>query len=451
MRLGAADLAVLALYAAAVAWLGFNAARRRRPGAEDYILAGRRLTLPSFVATLVPAFFGGTLGVGEYAYRFGVSNWVTQGLPYYVFALLYALWLAPRVRAAPGMTIPDHLEGAYGRGMAVAGAALVFLLASPADEALMLGILLGWATGWPAALCAAGAVALAFSFMFRGGLRSDVWASRLEIAVMYGGFALILPGAWSAARGLEGLRAALPAEHLNLTGGQPLPYLLTWFFIALWTFVDPAFHQRVCAARDVRTARLGICVSVAFWAAFDLMTTSAGLCARALSPDLADPLRAYPALAERLLPPAVRGLFLAGVASSTLAALTTTGFLAAVSLGRDACGRLWRGREDRQEAWVRAGLAASGVWAVSVAWALPSVVDIWYTVGSCVIPGLLVPLISAYFAPLRVPPAFALGASLAGFGAALAAWTLGLPFPFYAGLGASLAAWGAGKVARIRT
>ena len=41
---------------------------RRPTGDEaDFLVAGRRLTLPGFVATLVASWYGGILGVGEYA------------------------------------------------------------------------------------------------------------------------------------------------------------------------------------------------------------------------------------------------------------------------------------------------------------------------------------------------------------------------------------------------
>ncbi|MDE2292531.1 MAG: hypothetical protein KGL53_10655, partial [Elusimicrobia bacterium] len=323
LSLSGADLFLLAAFVGGALWLGRRAARERREGLEDYVLAGRALSLPGFIATLVPSFFGGTLGVGEYAYRYGLSNWVVQGLPYYLFAALYALWLVPRVRERRGLTIPDHLEAAYGRKAAAVGALLVFLLASPADEALMLGVLARWATGWPLALCVAVVALVSGAVLWRGGLRSDVDASRLELLVMFGGFAVILPFGIAAVHGLHGLRASLPPAHLRLLGGQPLWKLAGWWMIALWTFVDPAFHQRVLAAKDERTARVGILVSIGFWFLFDVMTTSAGMMARARLPHLADPLSAYPALAQAVLPPVLKGVFIAGVAASTLAACAT--------------------------------------------------------------------------------------------------------------------------------
>lgn len=423
-----------------------RAARARRSGAEDYILAGRALSLPSFVATLVPSFFGGTLGVGEYAWRYGVSNWLVQGVPYYFFALAYAVWLVPRVRARPGLSIPDHLEASYGKPAAVLGALLVFVLASPADEVLMLGTLARWSTGWPLAPCAAALAAGVALLLWRGGLRADVGANRLEFVVMYLGFAVILPFAFAAAGGFSGISAALPGGHLAPLGGQPPSALVGWWLIALWTFVDPGFHQRVLAAKDERTARVGIAVSVAFWCLFDSMTTSAGLMARARLPDLAEPLAAYPALAEAVLPGVLKGVFIAGVASSTLAATASTTLLAAMSLGRDAAGRLAGISEERAEDWTRWGLLASSALAVAMALALPSVVALWYTVGSCVIPGLLVPLVASYSEGLRIGPRAGFLSSLAGVGTATTAWALGSEAPFLPGLAASVGVWALGRL-----
>ncbi|TBR17650.1 hypothetical protein EPO15_16475 [bacterium] len=441
LTLSGVDLFVLAALGGGALALAWRAARARREGISDYVLAGRTLTLPAFVATLVPSFFGGTLGVGEYAWRYGVSNWLVQGAPYYLFAVLYAVWLVPRVRAGGGLTIPDQLEAAYGRGAAVLGAVLVFLLASPADEFLMLGTLVHWASGRPLGLCVALVAVLAVVTLWRGGLRADVGANRLETVVMYAGFAVVLPFGLKAAGGLGGLAAALPPSHLDWTGGQPVSALAGWWLIALWTFVDPGFHQRVLAAKDESTARTGILCSVALWALFDAMTTTAGLLARARLPELAEPLAAYPALAEAVLPPVLKGVFIAGVAASTLAATASTTLLAAVSLGRDGLGRAWRVPAEREEAWTRAALAAAALLGGALALALPSVVALWYTVGSCVIPGLLVPLVSATSERLRVGPRAGLASSLAGVGGASAAWALGSGLPFGWGLAASLAVW----------
>src|SRR4029078_4601668 len=91
------DLALLGAYAAFLLYVGvrlFGGARRRP---VDSLLMGRTLALPSFVATLVSTWYGGVLGVGEYSYRYGISNWLVFGVPYYVGPLVFSCLCARRV------------------------------------------------------------------------------------------------------------------------------------------------------------------------------------------------------------------------------------------------------------------------------------------------------------------------------------------------------------------
>ncbi|MCB0314961.1 MAG: sodium:solute symporter family protein, partial [Calditrichaeota bacterium] len=83
------EILPIAAYLVAILFLGFYR-RDRSASEEDFIVGGRRLTLPAFIATLVTTWYGGILGVGEFTYLYGISNWVVFGLPYYVFAILFA-------------------------------------------------------------------------------------------------------------------------------------------------------------------------------------------------------------------------------------------------------------------------------------------------------------------------------------------------------------------------
>src|SRR4051794_16734189 len=104
---------------ASVVALGMSGAKARGRGLADYVLASRSLTLPMFVATMVPTFYGGVLGIGEFTWEHGLSNWLVMAFPYYVFAGIYAFFLAGKVRVSRGLTMPDHLELAYGRKAAL--------------------------------------------------------------------------------------------------------------------------------------------------------------------------------------------------------------------------------------------------------------------------------------------------------------------------------------------
>ena len=247
------------------ACLTLGARVRREEDLEGWILAGRTLTLPVFVATLVPTFYGGVLGIGEFTWSAGLSNWTVMALPYYVFAGLYAVLLAGRVRVTPGLTIPDHLAAAYGMPMAVLGAALVFILASPADELRDGRVFARAYDRSPRSRIAALAAALALALIWRGGLRSDAAANRLQFVVMFAGFSLIIPFAWLAVGSPVAMAHKLPYGHMSLTGGLGWPKLIGWWLIAVWTLVDPSFHQRCAAAQTPAVARKGILISIGFW------------------------------------------------------------------------------------------------------------------------------------------------------------------------------------------
>lgn len=439
------DLCVLAIFLAATLGLGALAARRRRAGLADYALAGRTLTLPLFAATLVPTFYGGVLGIGEFAWKNGLSNWLVMAFPYYVFAAAYAFLLAGKVRAASGLTIPDHLEAAYGRPLALLGALLVFLLACPADEFLMIGTILAHLAGVGLGTGMLLSAALMATVLWRGGLRSDVWSNALQFCIMFAGFAIILPSAHSAVGPWTTLQNRLPAGHVTLSGGLTMLQVISWWLLASWTFVDPAFHQRCAAAETPATARRGILVSILFWALFDLMTTAAGLYARALLPTLERPLMAFPLMADRLLSPLLRGLFYAGLCASTLAALQATTLIAALSLGKDGLARWKNSDEAAAERWSQLGLLAAAGTALLLAWSIPSVVGLWYAVGSSTIPGLMLPVLGAYFPSMRARPRTALIASVLGWATATASsfggfrpWGLE---PLVTGLIISAGAW----------
>ena len=97
VSLAPVDLLIIAAYVGSVIVIGFVAVRPKSDAAE-FLLAGRSLTVPVFVMTLVSTWYGGILGVGEFSYRYGISNWTVQGVPYYFFALIFALLLAKPIK-----------------------------------------------------------------------------------------------------------------------------------------------------------------------------------------------------------------------------------------------------------------------------------------------------------------------------------------------------------------
>ncbi len=461
VHLSPVDIILILAYFGAVLFVGFRATRKSKSGADEYFLASRTLTLPIFVATLVSTWYGGILGVGEFSYKYGISNWVVFGVPYYFFALIFALFLAKKVRGTNLYTIPDKLEQSYDRKTAVAGGFLTFFLVSPAPYVLMLGILVQLVFGFSLFVSILLTTFLTVCYLYAGGFRSDIWVNAFEFVMMFLGFALVVVFAYSKYGGLEFIRAHVPPMHLTWNGGNSWQFVLVWFFIALWTLVDPAFHQRCYAARDSVTAQRGILFSIPFWFLFDFMTSTAGLYARAALPSLGNPTYSYPMLAEEALPSVAKGLFYIGMLATIMSTLSSLTLISAITVGKDIVGRI--ARADYQspvvQQWTKIGLVITAVVAIAMALVVPSVVALWYTIGTCIIPGLLVPLLASYFGRLRISANYAFAAMVAGWGFSTISFVHGhlaavgeVPSywfgiePMYPGLIASVVIWGFGKM-----
>jgi SSS family solute:Na+ symporter len=344
----------------------------------------------------VSTWYGGILGVGEYSYLYGVSNWLVFGVPYYLWALVFALFLAKKARRTHYISLPDHLGQAYGRGPGLVGAAVVFIMTVPAAYVLMLGDFGRMLLGWPLWVGAAVGAGLSIIYLFIGGFRSAIRADLLQFVCMFGGFSLILPFAINEFGGWSFLKAQLPATHLTASGGNSWWFIISWYFIATATLVEPAFYQRCYAAKDEKTARRGIFWSIGFWILFDFMTTTTGLYARAAMQSLESPIMSYPELAARVLPVGILGLFFVGLIATVVSTVDSYMFLSAIALGRDVMSRARTMTDQGIRTSTRWALLASAALAVFLAVGAQSVIGIWKTVGSVGVPILLLPVLATF-------------------------------------------------------
>lgn len=391
------DLSIIVLYLVGIVVLGFMKSRTRSPHEDDYLLAGRRLTLFPFTASLVATWYGGILGVGEFTYRYGISNWVVFGLPYYLFALIFAFLLAGRIRLSQITTIPDRFRDKYGAAAGIVSAVLVMILTSPAPYILSAGIILKLVFNMDGFMALLLAAALSLIYIFSGGFRSVIRTDLLQFFLMFAGFAVIVALAAYQYGGFGVLKENLPELHLNWAGGHTSQYIAVWFFVALWTFVDPGFYQRCAAADSPAVAKRGILTAIIFWVLFDFLTLTTGLYARAILADNADPAMALPQLGIEILPPVLLGIFFVGLLSTIMSTADSFGFISATTLGRDIIWRL-KGETDSPVKLTKLGLMITAIISLLFAWFLPSVVSLWYVIGSVCVPGLLIPLVITFWA-----------------------------------------------------
>ncbi|MFH1688583.1 MAG: sodium:solute symporter family protein [bacterium] len=402
------DYSLIVVYLVLLMGLGLHHRLKRSHTSVDLIVGGRTLTLPAFVASLVSTWYGGILGVGEYSYSYGISNWLVFGLPYYLAAFLFAMFLARRARRSRVLTIPERLAQTYDRRTALAGSIIIYLMTVPGAYILMLGVLGEQLFGWPLAIGILAGTLFSIVYVYTGGFRAVVRTDLFQFALMFAGFAVLLGILVTQYGGWQYLRSGLPSDHLTWHGGNSGWYVAVWYVIALATIIEPAFHQRCYAARSEEVARNGIFISIACWAVFDFMTTSCGLYARVLMPELADPVASYPALALQVLPVGLLGLFALALLATVMSTIDSYSFLAATTFGYDIMPALKNSSRDHVTFWTRIGLLLSTIIAVVVALYFRSVVDIWHAFGSIGTPALLIPVFTSFVGRRRMPPTVAL-------------------------------------------
>jgi len=325
------DNLILLFYLTFLIFLGYRAYRRTNISEEnDFLLANRSLSLPAFVATLVTTWYGGILGIGEFAFSYGISTWIVFGLPYYVFALLFAFFLASKIHKENRFTIADIFYDRYGQKVGVLSSIFLLFMTTPAPYILMVALLLQILFGWTFWICLIIGTIVSTIYVFFGGFRSVVKTDKFQFILIYSGFILLLIFLVYQYGGLQFLKFNLSETHLSWHGGNSLQYIIVWFFLASWTFIDPGFHQRCYAAKSTAVARKGILISVLFWFVFDFLTVSTGLYAAATLNNI-NPVMAYPLLADKILPPLAKGLFFTGMLAVIMSTIDSFTFLSAAS------------------------------------------------------------------------------------------------------------------------
>ena len=172
-----------------------------------------------------------------------------------------------------------------------------------------------------------------------------------------------------------------------------------------------------------------------------------GLAARVLLPHLEDPMTAYPALAELVLPSWLAAFFTLALFATVMSTLDSYLFLSAATVGHDLTTKPSSPEGERRR--TRYGLALSALLASAGALLFDSAVTVWHHVGSVVTSALLLPVVGIHlparwrYSATAATTAMITAAAVA-LGWILAANETGYPLgvePMFPALGVSAAVW----------
>lgn len=392
------DFLIVVVYFTVILVIGIWGRTRKvrdSDAANNFLLAGRKVTLPFFVASLVATWYGNILGIGEFVYRKGLVAWFCFGIVYYVSAFVYAIFVATKVRGSLVQSIPEQIGAKFGKYSQTISSVVILLITFPAVYVLMVGVLLQMFTGLNFLISIILGTMISVVYLSIGGFRSNIATNLVQFILMYVGFGILLIYSLISVNFDISIVNNLPSSHKQFFGGESWQYIFSWFLISLQTFVDPSFYQRCATAKSPETARKGILVSIIFWILFDSLTIISGLIARVKFQDI-EPILAYPILSDNVLPHVLKGLFIVSMLATIISTMDSYSFLSGLIVGKEFLAKSRLFRRISEINCVRIGIVISCVFSIIIAVAIPSAIDIIYKTSSIVVPALLIPLVASY-------------------------------------------------------
>lgn len=398
-----------------VMMLGFGAYLALRIRSfREYFLAGGALSTPLLICTLVSTYYGldVTFGTSETSFYYGLSAWVWYCLPYYLFIGIAAVLIASRLREHDATSLPELLEQRYGRGMSVLCAAACFVYSAPI---LAIGGLMTIAT-WLGVDQVSGVlliVGVCAAYTSMGGLWADTLSDTVQFVLMCVTLAVALPLAvdWVGGWGfVEHLPRSADGEQVYLShhGGLGIWVLLAWALSGTTVLVEPAFYQRVFAARDTRSITRALLLGIVLWAAYDWIVVMIGMLAQAAVQQglLSAELEGKQALLEvsvTVLPMGLRGIMIGGIIAAAMSTIDSYSLLAAGNLIYDIANKFRKQPlSDRQLMWaMRIGVIVVLVFSVVLAMSFDRLRHAWLFMASLLSATALVPTMAVLFAKPR--------------------------------------------------
>ena len=304
MAMAPVDLLIVVLYFVLVLGIGFYMKKFSSTG-EDFFMAGRELT--AWIAGL--SFISANLGSLEMmGYAAGTyENGILVGHAYWIAAIPAILFLAlvmlPFYYICKTHSVPGYVKLRYGeptRALSAISFAVMTVLMSGINMyamAVIMKVILGWNIHfsiWVSSLTVA-------IYVAAGGLRSAIFNEVLQFFLIWLGCLMIPIVGLLETGGWNGMVARIAANfpgqdfiHMwRSTGTFDNPMGIRWEGIVFgWGLAisfgywctDFLIIQRVMAAKDLRSARLGTVIGAFFKMMVPLIVILPGLLGRAVLP-----------------------------------------------------------------------------------------------------------------------------------------------------------------------
>ncbi len=408
VQLHSLDWIIIVAYIGFMLWLGFYFSKKSQ-GFDDYFMAGRDLTAPLLVGTLVSTFYGlDTLfGTSEVGFYEGISAFFAYSLPYTAMYILMA-FLAPvfKQKFPTGTTMQDICYEKYGKTAGIASSIAALVYSTNTMEMMGIGMLLSLVLPIPIWLGTILGAIIVVIYTYTGGLWAVTMTDFIQFVLMMITLGIAMIVGWSSFGGYEQVYAGLtewcgedPWYFFSVGAGYLSPATLVSYSItALAVLAEPAFFQRVFASAGPQEIKKAFSVGVPMWLAFDWVVTFLGILGAAaigigMIPEV-EANQALLAIVGQYLPPGILGLFIAGVLACAMSTADSYFLVAGGVVGHDLYKRVINPEADTKkvEKVTKYGLLASAVISLALTFMFDRIMEIWVFQATIIVGVSLVPV-----------------------------------------------------------
>ena len=415
------DYIIISLYLLGMVGVGLWFAKKHSDF-EDFFLAGRSLTTPLLITTLISTYYGIDVLFGDSQLGFtnGVVAWFAYARPTYAFFLIAAFLLAHRLKQEDFKSLPDILDKYYGKKTRYVGAVTSFIYSLPALSLYGFGMLGEVILGWEPimGMLVLGGIALVYTIT--GGFWAVALTDSVQFFLLCVVLAMAFPFAMNLIGGFDSMIDVLEPSYFDTLGDMSIWLIIIYASTGLSILVEPTFYQRIFAAKSYKNVRNALVIGIFIWGSYDWIITILAMAAKVaviqgtLPGDVA-PDAALLTIMVAALPAGALGLFLAGVLSTEMSTLDSYCLVAGGNVAYDIYKPAFKPSATDQELikTTRQGILLSWVLGFAMAISFDQMLGLWVFLASILISSVLAPILLGMYVPkFRKPLAGFLSAGL---------------------------------------
>ena len=415
------DYIIISLYLLGMIGVGLWFAKKHSDF-EDFFLAGRSLTTPLLITTLISTYYGIDVLFGDSQLGFtnGVVAWFAYARPTYAFFLIAAFLLAHRLREEDFKSLPDILDKYYGKKTRYVGAVTSFIYSLPALSLYGFGMLGDVILGWEPIMGMLVLGGIALIYTITGGFWAVALTDSVQFVLMCVILAMAFPFAMNLIGGFDSMIEVLEPSYFDTLGDMSIWLIIIYASTGLSILVEPTFYQRIFAAKSYKNVRNALVIGIFIWGSYDWIITILAMAAKVaviqgtLPVDVA-PDAALLTIMVAALPAGALGLFLAGVLATEMSTLDSYCLVAGGNVAYDIYKPAFKPSATDQELikTTRQGILLSWVLGFAMAISFDQMLGLWVFMASILISSVLAPILLGMYVPkFRKPLAGFLSAGL---------------------------------------